>query len=351
MINHPFPNEPLNSEKSTEFAEEPAEILSADSMECISENPVLRDFLSPVKYRIGNVQFLNSVPLTWKLKEIGASLNVEVDLEFDTPARLADKLIQGEVDAALVPIAEAIRHPELVQVSDVCIASEGNVASIEFLTLKPLDEIQKVGLDPASRTSNALLQICLAEKFKLNCEYEPFDVGSALNVQDEETEDLNFSDEEMCKKLAEVCRANGLDGLLLIGDKALTLQTRSEHFYCVYDLGQVWTQWIGLPFVFASWFTCRKAPEDWERLSMLFNESRRASQIEMDVLTIYEALKRRMDIRNCHDYLTRKIRFRLGGRERRGAEVFCKMTQKYGLAPLGANLEFEANRKRFADQD
>ncbi len=310
-------------------------------------NDIERSPFSPARFRVGSVQFLNAVPLTWKLQEIAASMNTEIDFSLDVPSRLAEGLVHGEYDVALIPLVEAIRHPELCHVSDVCISSDGNVGSIEFASLVPIDEVRRVALDPASCTSNALIQICFAEYFKnTESEFIPFNVGTALGVGERETEKFDFSQPGMTEKLAEVCRENQLDGILLIGDKALSLPHRSNSFSCVYDLGQVWTQWTGLPFVYASWFTATRLPEELERLSLIFNESRRASQVGMDVLTINESLRRRMEIRRCHDYLTRQIRYRLGGRERRGAEVFCKMTQKYALAPLGANIEFEANRKR-----
>lgn len=302
----------------------------------------------PISCRIGSVQFLNAVPLTWKLSEIAAALNIQADVTYDTPSRLADGLAHGEYDAALIPLAEALRHPELTQVSDVCIASEGKVASVEFAAFRPLKELNRIGLDPASRTSNAMLRICLEERFKTFCEYEPFDLGEALGLSDGGTENIDLSQGSACRDLAEKCKEKGLDGILLIGDKALTLPHHSDHFACIYDLGHLWTQWIGLPFVYASWFTSSKDTEFQARLSTLFNEARRASQIEMDVLTIHEAMRRRMNIPFCHDYLLRKIRYRLSGRERRGAEVFCKMMQKCGLAPLGTDILFEANRNRFA---
>lgn len=299
----------------------------------------------PAAFRIGTVQFLNAVPLTWKLEEIAKRYNAELEIETGTPAHLADGLVQGKYDAALIPVAEAVIHPALAQVSDVCIASEGTVSSIEFITFHPFDEIHRIGLDPASRTSNALLQVCMKERFKTEFEYEPFCVGTAMGLPEAETENLDFSQEENCEKLVQAAAEHNIDAVLLIGDKALSVPNRASCFSCIYDLGQVWTQWIGLPFVYASWFA--RPNIETERLSIIFNESRRASQVEMDILTIHEAMKRHLSIENCHDYLTRKIRYRLGGRERRGAEVFCKMMQKYGLAPLGMDLEFEANRKRF----
>jgi len=301
------------------------------------------DFQSSSAYfRIGSVQFLNAAPLTWNLESVAASLNLKVEQTLAIPSRLADGLVTGRYDAALIPVAEAVRHPELRQVSDVCIASEGTVASIKFVAFRPLEEMNRIGLDPASRSSSALLQICAAEYWKINAEFVPFSIGEALGCGFDASESLDFFDPENREELVRLGQEHELDGILLIGDKALRTPRQCSEFFCVYDLGQVWTQWTGLPFVYASWFARPNA--DWERLSALFNEVRSRSQVEMDEVVLTTARKQNWELEFCRDYLVRKIRYRLGGRERRGAEAFCRMMQKYSLAPLGTELEFEANR-------
>lgn len=297
---------------------------------------------SPTYFRIGSVQFLNAAPLTWNLKNVAASQDVSIEESLAVPSRLAEDLIAGRYDAALIPIAEAIRHPELRQVSDVCIASEGPVWSIKFVAFRPLGEMNRIGLDPASRSSGALLQICAAEYWKINAEFFPFSIGEALGCGFDASENLDFSLKENREELVEIGQAHDLDGVLLIGDKALRMPHQCEEFAGIYDLGQVWTQWTGLPFVYASWFAHPGA--DLERLSHLFNEVRSRSQIEMDEVVLSTSRTQNWELELCRDYLVRKIRYRLGGRERRGAEVFCRMMQKYALAPLGTELEFEANR-------
>ncbi|MDO4575170.1 MAG: menaquinone biosynthesis protein [Planctomycetia bacterium] len=301
--------------------------------------PVEKPVYEPVHFRIGGVRYLNAVPLEWRLEEIAAGQNATVSVEKDVPSVLARKLVAGEYDAAIIPVVEAMRHPELVQVSDACIASEGVVASIRLLCLKPVTEVETVGLDENSRSSAAMVGVCLRERFKRNPQEVPFCW--------EEMDKPDFYREAGCRKLAEALRAKGLDAVLMIGDDALVLPRTMPGFASVMDMGQCWTQWIGLPFVYASWFA--RPGADGERLSRIFNECRRAGQVEMDLLCIHEAMKRRLPIDMCHDYLTRKLRYRLGGRERRGVEVFCKMTQKYGLVPLGSDIIFEANRRKFAE--
>ncbi|MDO4569356.1 MAG: menaquinone biosynthesis protein [Planctomycetia bacterium] len=305
-----------------------------------SENP----HFSPAALRVGAVQYLNAIPLVWKLGEVADALNTSIVLQKDVPSLLAQKLVCGDYDVALIPVVEAIRHPELVQVSDVCIASEGAVESIRLVAFKPLDEIRKVLLDSASRSSCAMLQVWLQEQKRCVCEFESLHLNEIpnLEVADADYEKVSFASESNCVALAQYCEAHAIDACLLIGDKALSVPLHSEALPWVYDLGKMWTQWVGLPFVYASWFA--RPGSDERRISAIMNEVRRTSQIEMDILIINEAMKRRMAIEDCRDYLVKKIRYRLGGRERRGAEVFCKMTQKYGLTPLGAQLSFQANR-------
>ena len=46
---------------------------------------------------------------------------------------------------------------------------------------------------------------------------------------------------------------SGADAILLIGDRAI--HPPQEQFACTWDLGEQWSQWTGLPFVFALWAT------------------------------------------------------------------------------------------------
>ncbi|MDO4584330.1 MAG: menaquinone biosynthesis protein [Planctomycetia bacterium] len=299
--------------------------------------------VSPQTFRLGSVPYLNAAPLTWRLEEIAAENQVTFLRENAIPSLLAKKLVAGEYDVALIPVAEALRHSELVQVSDVCIASEGAVGSVKLLSRQPLGQIQTIALDEASRSSAAMTLIYLHERIKNFPQAVPLKWSELLP---EASENIDFSDSHFLRALGESLAAREIDAILLIGDVALKIPHQVPSFPYQIDMGQAWTQWIGLPFVYASWFTRRDV--DGERLSWIFNEARRASQVEMDILILHEAMKNHLPLDLCYDYLNFKIRYRLGGRERRGVEVFGKMAQKYGLIPLGAGLEFEANRKRFA---
>ena len=56
-----------------------------------------------VKYKISTVSYLNTIPFIYGLKN--SPIFGQIELSLDFPALCADKLIRGEVDIALVPVA------------------------------------------------------------------------------------------------------------------------------------------------------------------------------------------------------------------------------------------------------
>ena len=60
------------------------------------------------------------------------------------------------------------------------------------------------------------------------------------------------------------------DAILLIGDRAM--HEPEDDFVEVMDLGQVWYDWTGLPFVFAMWIAREDA--DVTGIEQALNESR-----------------------------------------------------------------------------
>ena len=172
--------------------------------------------------KIGAVSYLNTKPLVAGL-ETDAS---DYQLIFDLPSRLADKLSQGELDVALIPVIEAAANPDYTIVSDACIACQGPVWSVKLVSKVPIAEIKTLALDEGSRTSRALTRIFLANKFgiKPECQLLPID------------QDWTQID---------------CDAALVIGDRAM--KTEAAEFPISLDLGTAWHDWTRMPFVFAVW--------------------------------------------------------------------------------------------------
>src|ERR671910_339459 len=80
------------------------------------------------------------------------------------PPRCAEMLLNGEVDAALVPVIEYQRIPEIAIVPDVCVGSRTAVRSVVLVTRKNnLKKVETVALDESSRTSVTLVKIIFRE--------------------------------------------------------------------------------------------------------------------------------------------------------------------------------------------
>ena len=174
---------------------------------------------------IGAIPSLNDLPLTAPLRAADPS---RVRVVWDAPARLADLLRRGELDLALVPQVELSRDPDYRFLPGRAIACDGAVESILLFHHGPVEGLDRVEVDAASRSSVELLRILLhrrtgrtPEIVRTRDDFSPADLGGAPER-----------------------------GLLCIGDRALAAR---HHAVPRTDLGAWWREETGLPFVFALW--------------------------------------------------------------------------------------------------
>jgi chorismate dehydratase len=158
-----------------------------------------------------------------------------LELSVDYPAKIAQQLIDGEVDVALVPVAVIPKLKEYHIISDFCIGAEGPVASVCLFSEVPLNEIKRIYLDYQSRTSVALLKVLVREHWKLSVEL----IETTGDYQD---------------------KIKGTDAGLVIGDRALE-QRKVSPF--IYDLAEHWVRYTSLPFVFAAWISNKPLPAEF----------------------------------------------------------------------------------------
>ena len=183
--------------------------------------------------KISAVSYLNTIPFIHGLKQ--SELIKTIDLQLDYPSICADKLINGTVDLALVPVAVIPKLKEAYIISDYCIGANGAVDTVCLYSDVPIEEIESIALDYQSRTSVALLRVLLKEYWQLNPELKKANVGFEENIK-------------------------GNHAALVIGDRAFALNTK--HAY-IYDLSAIWKEMTGLPFVFAAWVANTKLPQDF----------------------------------------------------------------------------------------
>ncbi len=122
-----------------------------------------RDGVVVARPRVGHIQFLNCLPIYWGLVRSGALLDVE--LTKDTPDRLNDMLVAGDLDIGPISLVEYLRHADdLVLLPDIAVGSDGPVLSVNLVSQVPLAELDggRVALGSTSRTSVLLARMWLA---------------------------------------------------------------------------------------------------------------------------------------------------------------------------------------------
>lgn len=175
------------------------------------------------KYRVGLVSYLNSKPFLEGI--IQSSVFQSIHLHVLPPADIARMLCNNELDIGLVPVKvmHQLSHPIIN--TDYGIASDGPVHSVCLFSSEPLEKCHTLLLDNESRTSVALAKVLLKEYYHLDLKTKPAYEGYENELR------------------------QGIVGLV-IGDRAFALHKRYTY---VYDLGEIWKQHTGLPFVFAAW--------------------------------------------------------------------------------------------------
>jgi chorismate dehydratase len=241
------------------------------------------------KIKVGIVNYLNTKPLIYGLQK--PPISEQIELVGDYPSRLAEMLIKGEIDLGLIPVAVIPQLPSYNIISDYCIGTEGEIASVALFSEVPMNEIKKVYLDYQSRTSVALLKYLMKEYWGINPEI------------------VEATNEDYRKEIA------GTTAGLVIGDRALE-QRKVSTF--IYDLGSEWKSITGLPFVFAAWVSTKKLPDDFIRL---FNEANALGLQHIDEIVAGEVF----DLYDLKKYYTLHLSYLLDDRKRKGMEQFLQV--------------------------
>ena len=148
----------------------------------------------------------------------------------DIPSECARKLVSGDVDLGLVPVAIIPEMKEAHIVSGYCIGADGPVESVCLFSEVPLQEVETMLLDYRSRTSVQLVQYLAANKWNIEPRWQ--------------AADSQFID-----------KIGGKTPGVVIGDRAFPLLDKYPH---VFDLSSEWKAHTGLPFVFACWVSNKK---------------------------------------------------------------------------------------------
>ena len=266
--------------------------------------------------RVGAVSYLNSRPLIEGLtddlppacSEVCEGAGCEVRcrrsgvLTLDLPSRLADGLRDRSLDVALVPSVFALANRGYRVLGDACVAARGPVRSVKAYFRTPPGEVRTLALDEGSRTSASLLRVMLSERFGVEPETRTLPLEAS--VGDVEA-----------------------DAVLMIGDRAMT-DPRGD-FAAVWDLGEHWRAWTGLPFVFAMWVA--RSGVECDAVEAATAAARDRGVAAIDAIAEREAAGLGLSVDDAAGYLRRNLHFTLGPAERAGLRLFAELLRRSGV--------------------
>lgn len=178
------------------------------------------------KVKVSAVSYTNTLPFLQGIKS--SPIIDEIDLSVDYPAECARKVINDEVDMGIIPVAALLDLQNYHLITDYCIGSNGAVDSVFIFSSKPIADVKTLCLDEQSRTSNGLARILLKYYWKVKVEL--------------------------------VADSSVADSFVLIGDRTFG---RKDEFKYVYDLGEIWKEFTGLPFAYAVWVSNKILPDQF----------------------------------------------------------------------------------------
>jgi chorismate dehydratase len=282
------------------------------------------------RVRLGSVGYLNARPLVYGLDRVP-----RFDLRFDVPARCADLLHGRGIDVGLIPSIEYLRAPAETGrsvrmysiVPDLAITSRGPVASVALFATRSMSDVRSIAMDTSSRTSVALVRVLCSRVFNISPSFESRgpDIADMLAHADAA---LIIGDPAL---LLNPCEAR-LDP----GKVRLEADTTYKGLEKV-DLGQVWTEHTGLPFVYAFWAGVPGVLTE-DDVRDLQDARDRGIEHPEDIAREYfqDPAERAIGAR----YLRDNIKYSLGPEECAGLDRFYRYAVEAGVVERTCELQF-----------
>ena len=234
------------------------------------------------------------------------------------PTELNRLLFEGKVDVSPSSSIEyAVNSGRYLLLPDFSITSRKRVRSIILESRVPLAELDKktVALTTASATSVVLLRILLELQTGVNPDFILYEQGN---------EDP----------------ADRADAVLTIGDLAIKKAATTKYPH-IYDLGELWHEFTGLPFVFALWQVNYKKNIDKE-LRVLYDilrESRAYGLSHLRDLADASAKSLGIPARTLMEYW-KSFSYSLGAEEKKGLLSFYTYAAELGVIDAVPALHF-----------
>ena len=238
--------------------------------------------------RVGRIPYINCYPVYGAIDRGVVKLHASV---IDgTPSELNARIARSELDVSVVSAVEYARDSSrYVLLPDLAVSCDGPVRSVMLFSRHRAEELggRQVLVSRSSMTSVALLELLFENVWRCTPRFVPGDA---------ELSDVRWFEREEH------------DARLVIGDAALLLSAGAvgaPRYPHVYDLGAMWKQWTGLPFVFAVWVALRSTSVKAALgVHAALIESRNWGLAHLDVLAHQASQHTGVSEPQCLEYLT-----------------------------------------------
>ena len=273
------------------------------------------------RLRIAAIDFLNPAPLMWDFEHapLDSALALRYRIDRMTPSECAARLISGDSDLGLIPIAAIAANPSLRILPSCTIASKGRVRSLLLVrrAAQPIAQIRTVAADTASRTTIAYSRILFHKWGNPAAEFIPL-----------------AADLDRMLEMADAAVVIGDPALLALEEQANRFERTGEELV-YHDLAHEWRTLTGLPYISALWCTACSSTLD-ERMGEIARDliaSRDHGLANID--TLAKEWTRRLPLTEdaIRSYLTDNIHYVLDEECLEGIEGFFRMAAETGVLP------------------
>jgi chorismate dehydratase len=265
------------------------------------------------KLRIGRIPYANFFPIFYYFDN--ECDNSGYRFVKGVPSKVNKMLREGELDISPSSSIEFLRNKSKYRILPwFSISSSGYINSILLFSKYPIHELagKNIAMSSESETSAALLKIIFEEFLALKSRYRSISKRSVKNIL------TSFS------------------AVLLIGDTAMreAKKVSANSGLYIYDLGELWFKYTGLPFVFALWVAREESVSRKKHLirkftSDLLNAKKYASK-KFQLIARESPQKKWLSEKELVDYWKR-ISYDFTEKHLEGLRLFEKYALKYRI--------------------
>jgi chorismate dehydratase len=222
---------------------------------------------------LGKISYINASPVYYGLDH--GLLPDWLTMVSDVPSALNHKIITNQIEISPISAAfYAMNHEKLLLLPDLSISCQGNVLSVICASNYALDDLNNktVMFSQESASAASFLKMIFSQR-KVYPNFKVGPVGDINRIP------------------------SGVDAVMVIGDDALTQPWQEQFVHC-FDLGGIWYEMTGLPFVFAVWVVresfAKKHPEQVKSVLDLLLASKRQGYAHID--EVIEAGTKKLDL-------------------------------------------------------